>query len=318
MAYALVQQAFNSSVSGVTALSAIAGGESAAVASASQTVATPGVFTTVTQAFTAGIPVFLTGTAPGGFSLNVIYYIIAAGLTTTSCELSLTVGGAGIQCTASAACTINPAPILTAGNTLITATVQAAGSTPTLTDTLGNTFSAPVATPNLGTSLVFYLCQNTLGGPNVIIGHSNSTNLSAVFSAEYSGLVQSGGSIAFAGQGQNGPGAGTDSVTSGTFPVATVPALLWALSLDQTGTNVPVAGTNFIGRGSIWANYTGGVRAITEDKRILTGAVYAGTFAPSVSGHTGDLFNTIAVALLEIGGGNPIGGPTPRQIYIMP
>lgn len=92
---------------------------SVGIASASQTVATPGVFTTTTQAFTAGTPVFLTGIAPGGFSLNTAYYVIATGLTTTACELSATSAGTGIQCTASAACVINPIQPATATNSLL-------------------------------------------------------------------------------------------------------------------------------------------------------------------------------------------------------
>lgn len=91
----------------------------APIASASQTVATPGVFTTAVQALTAGTPVFLTGIAPGGFSLNQTYYVIATGLTTTAVELSATFGGAGIQCTASAICSINPLTPATVTNGLL-------------------------------------------------------------------------------------------------------------------------------------------------------------------------------------------------------
>jgi hypothetical protein len=85
----------------------------APIASASQTVANPGVFTTTVQGLTAGTPVFLTpsvagGALPGGFSAGTAYYVIAAGLTTTACELSATFGGTGIQVTSSAACVINP------------------------------------------------------------------------------------------------------------------------------------------------------------------------------------------------------------------
>jgi hypothetical protein len=79
-----------------------------AIASSSQTVANPGVFTTATQAFTANQPVMITGTPPGGFAINTIYFVSATGLTTTACELSATSGGAGIQCTSSSACSIVP------------------------------------------------------------------------------------------------------------------------------------------------------------------------------------------------------------------
>lgn len=90
-----------------------------AVASASQTVATPGVFTTAVQAFTAGQPVFVSGIAPGGIVLGQVYYIAVAGLTTTAVELSLTTGGSGVQVTSSAACTINPIVAATATNSML-------------------------------------------------------------------------------------------------------------------------------------------------------------------------------------------------------
>lgn len=78
------------------------------VASASQTVANPGVFTTAAQAYIAGQQGYLTGIAPGGFTLNTIYYVIAAGLTATTMQLSATPSGSGIQCTSSAVCNFVP------------------------------------------------------------------------------------------------------------------------------------------------------------------------------------------------------------------
>jgi len=63
--------------------------------------------------------VYLTGIAPGGFSLNKTYYIIATGLTTTALQLSATFGGTGIQCTASAVCTINPITQASATNAML-------------------------------------------------------------------------------------------------------------------------------------------------------------------------------------------------------
>lgn len=96
------------------------GGQSGpGIASASQTVATPGVFTTAVQAFAAGQPVYLSGIAPGGLTLGTVYYVIATGLTTTSVELATTPGGTGVQVTASAACVINPLTAATATNSLL-------------------------------------------------------------------------------------------------------------------------------------------------------------------------------------------------------
>lgn len=80
------------------------------IASASQTVATPGVFSTVSQSLAATQPVYITGTAPAGFTANsVVYYIASAGLTSTACELSTTYNGTGAQCTGSSPCLIVPA-----------------------------------------------------------------------------------------------------------------------------------------------------------------------------------------------------------------
>jgi hypothetical protein len=96
------------------------GSGGAAIASASQTVAAPGVFTTATQGFTAGQAVVIQGTAaPGGFTLGTVYYVIAAGLTTTACELSATVGGTGITCTGSIACSLSPLTAVSATNGLL-------------------------------------------------------------------------------------------------------------------------------------------------------------------------------------------------------
>lgn len=79
-----------------------------AIASASQTVANPGVFTTLAQTWSAGQQVYITTGTPGGFSLNTVYFVIAANLTATTASLSATFGGAGIQCTSSAACNLVP------------------------------------------------------------------------------------------------------------------------------------------------------------------------------------------------------------------
>lgn len=61
--------------------------------------AAPGVVTWTAHGLVAGKPVFFrtTGTLPTGFSPNVAYYVIAAGLTANTFQLSATVGGAAIN-----------------------------------------------------------------------------------------------------------------------------------------------------------------------------------------------------------------------------
>lgn len=97
------------------------GPKGATVASASQTVATPGVFTTATQAFTAGTPVIVTGnpTIPTGITAGAIYYVIATGLTTTACELATTPSGTGVGVTVSHPCIIQPLDTATATNSAL-------------------------------------------------------------------------------------------------------------------------------------------------------------------------------------------------------
>lgn len=94
----------------------------AGIASASQSVATPGVFATTAQTLTAGQPVYLTGSAPGGLALNTTYYVIAGGLTSTTCELAASPGGAGLQVTSSAVCTL--IPISSVSNVLVRGTIR--------------------------------------------------------------------------------------------------------------------------------------------------------------------------------------------------
>lgn len=80
-----------------------------AVASASQTIATPGVFATSAQTFFAGQAITISGTAPGGFVAGTIYYIVESGLTSTTCQLADSpFATTGKQVTSSAACTLTP------------------------------------------------------------------------------------------------------------------------------------------------------------------------------------------------------------------
>lgn len=306
MAYGFVQQAENSLTGAVNATPAIVGGATAAIASASQTVATPGVFTTTTQAFTANTPVFLTGTAPGGFALNTVYWIIAAGLTTTSCELSATQGGAGIQCTASAACTINPTLIHTAGNTIIVINRMNPALTSSITDTLGNTYTAGPGAGKAGIfgfGLFLHYCQNSLAGANIITGHTNGTTDEAIAVYEYSGLVTSGGPVGFpAYSAQNGPGAGTDVVTSGLLSTGLLPCMVFGFGCDFSASSFfPIAGTNYTARGGVWSFYNTDAQA--EDRRILVPGGVAATFSPGA--HTGDVYASLGVAFAELGATGP-------------
>jgi hypothetical protein len=170
------------------------------IASASQTVATPGVFTTVAQTFAAGDPVMLEGTAPGGFSLNTQYYVIAAGLTATTCQLSATSGGTGIQCTASAACTLYRSGKFACGftgvgtigvnNNFILSNIVITGSGPTMTTTFdaqptGTTYALQITsvTPGVGCQYIFaYLPAYRSSQANA--GNINGYSPTSLFTTE--------------------------------------------------------------------------------------------------------------------------------------
>jgi hypothetical protein len=117
-------------------LSATSGGSvivpsnsSGAYASASQNTST-GLFATATQGFTAGLAVTITGTPSPEFSTGTKYYVLAAGLTTTACELSATPSGPAIVPSVSSACTLNvAAPTLQVAQSIIPVSLFANGQT---------------------------------------------------------------------------------------------------------------------------------------------------------------------------------------------
>lgn len=198
-----------------------------------------------------------------------------------------------------------PSITLTAGNTVIVVCSQNPGSIATLTDTLGNSWTLDGHAGIAGFGKFVWYCQNSLSGANVITGHTNGSDFAAISVSEYSGLVTSGGPLGSAYSAQNGPGAGTDIITTGNLSSAinTTPAMLWGFGTDDTGSFVPLAGTSFTGRGSIWGNLTGGVRALTEDRRITVAGSYASTFTGT--GHGGDVFLSCGIAFAEIGATGP-------------
>lgn len=129
-------------------------------ASASQTVANPGVFTTATQAWVAGTPVVITGTPPGGFAAGITYYVLATGLTTTACELAIAPGGTALACTSSSACTLTPLNARSpAGLLLVAGSSAATGDATMATDALNYAGGAWVETSIWANALNAGDCQ---------------------------------------------------------------------------------------------------------------------------------------------------------------
>jgi hypothetical protein len=79
-------------------------------ASASQTVATPGVFTAAGNTLVNGEAVTITGTPPGGLATATTYYVVnqATGGGGGTFSLALSPYGAGLQVTSTSACTLVP------------------------------------------------------------------------------------------------------------------------------------------------------------------------------------------------------------------
>lgn len=187
-----------------------------------------------------------------------------------------------------------------AHSTVIVVSSQHPSSVATITDTLGETWITGPGGGIFSSGLFAYVCQDSKGGANTITTHSNSTNLAAVYASEIGGLQRTGGILGSAVLGQNGPGAGTDAVTAGTFAI-TAPAFLFGFVSDfQASGNVITPGTGFAGRASVWGGNTGGAHAFAEDRRILTGGSFGSTFTASTG--SADIYVSLGIALAEIVG----------------
>lgn len=199
---------------------------------------------------------------------------------------------------ASAAVTITT----TIHNAVIVISAQHPASVATITDTLGETWISLPGGGIFADGLFAYVCQNSLGGSNTITTHTNGSDLIGVVAYEYSGLATSGGVTSSVVLGQNGPGLGTDAVTSGNAGVSVLPSLIFGFSNDYNSGHIAAAGTGFTGRTSIWSGNPGGVHALAEDKRVTSAGSQAGTFT---SANFSDIYVNYMIALPEIGAVGP-------------
>lgn len=192
---------------------------------------------------------------------------------------------------------------VTAHNSLVGCSSHgSAGTTNTFASNLGSVFTKLGVGVILGQELDFWLCQDAVGGSDFFTAHANSgTNVQGLIVSEISGCVTSGG-YGFIALGQNGPGVGANSVTSGLLPVAFVPSFLVGFSNNRSANGFPLVGTSpiaYTDRGNFWPTIGGGARGRLEDFRQVTAGSWAATFDPN--GHTGSLFISGLVSLSEIG-----------------
>lgn len=154
-------------------------------------------------------------------------------------------------------------------------------TTLTLSDNLGshNTFT------QISTYLVtagnqrcsWWYAENCKGGATTFTAtYSSTTRFRTIYVAEYSGIATSGSFLDGARAENNGPGTGTDAVSSGNANATLQPALVWGFSIDVDGTSAPTAGTGFTSRTNVWSSAT--CQARPEDKRVTATGNVAATF----------------------------------------
>jgi hypothetical protein len=192
---------------------------------------------------------------------------------------------------------VAPSLTVAGGNSMIVAVQCQASNTPTITDTNGNTYIAAGSASAYAAGLQVYYAQAILGGPTQVSATGGLFN--GIFANEYSGI---GTLLGSAGQNQNGPGAAADAITSGSIAVLNLPAHLFAISFNSTGSGnshgAPAAGTGFVGINPLWAAIGGSGQTVARAEHMeITGyGSIAGTFTTT---NGSDLFITVAAAFLE-------------------
>ena len=182
---------------------------------------------------------------------------------------------------AATATTITVTLTPTAGNLLVFCVSGDALDTTSiaLSDNLGahNTFT------QISTDLVsvadqrcaWWFAANCQGGATTFTAtFSATTRFRTIYVAEYSGIATSSPFLNGARAEQNGPGTGTDAVSSGNANATSQPALAWGFSINVNGNSAPNAGTGYTARATVWSSATCTGRP--EDKRVTaTGNVAA-------------------------------------------
>lgn len=135
-----------------------------------------------------------------------------------------------------------------------------------------------------------------------------SSQYPAIAVVEVKGIVTSSAIAGQALQTQATPGTGTDGVSSGNTGTLTgQPAAIIAGTQNTATSSTPAVGTGYTSIGTGW-DYGGGTPgARFEHKRVTATTAVAGTFTAG----TNSEHQTIAVALLETGG----GGGAPVAVF---
>lgn len=156
-----------------------------------------------------------------------------------------------------------------------------------------------------GIALGFFYAKNCAGSAVTVSGSHTGGSITGVYVSEFSGLDTVAPFIASAANAQNGPGAGTDAMTSGNANATSQPAVAIGFYFNSLGQNsgTEAAGTGYTGRTAVWAPIGSGgtiVCARAEDKRVTATGNVAATFT-ATAGDAGNVFLTVIALFAEAG-----------------
>ena len=179
---------------------------------------------------------------------------------------------------------------VTAHNSLIVWAVTNDPNVVAITDTVGNTYvPAGFSTIFGGAFISAYYVQDAL--PGVTAVSRTGGDLLGIYITEYSGLANSGalaGAFVFGDAATNG--LGTDVLTSGAVAVSTVPATVFAMTIDVGGMNAGVTANSgsftpgtlkaWTGRTTGWADTStpANMTGLAEDLVVTSAGGVAATF----------------------------------------
>lgn len=151
---------------------------------------------------------------------------------------------------------------------------------------------------------LFY-AKNCSGSTVTVSGSHTGGSITGVYVAEYSGLDTSAPFIASSANPQNGPGSGTDAMTSGNANATSQPTAAIGFYFNSLGQDLmtEAAGTGYTGRTAVWAPIGSAgtiVCARPEDKRVTATGNVAATFTATV-GDGGNVFLTVIALFAEAG-----------------
>jgi hypothetical protein len=183
---------------------------------------------------------------------------------------------------------------VTAGDTLIVGVYIANSGKPIATVTgNGNTYTAACTVTGAAFSTSYYYVLAAAAGATVVTATAVG-GLSGILVSEYSGLGAYAGCI---GQTQAGTTNGTDTVTSTTISITSVPAMLWGMTANENNGVAPTAGTGFTTRGNPWLSPSGNL-VLFEDRRVTSTGSNAATFGSSGVGQY-DNWDTTGLVFTE-------------------